>query len=84
MRSFHHYAISGLEAAFNYPAIRELVSDRRDEIAHALTHGDVALLVTVPRFLRHDYVAALDDIVPAPVQPVPADLAVARSLIPAG
>ena len=32
---------------------------KRDEIAYGLTHGDVALLLTVPRFLKHDYVARL-------------------------
>src|SRR6185295_13822388 len=29
---------------------------KRDEIAYGLTHGDVALLLTVARFLKHDYV----------------------------
>jgi acyl-CoA synthetase (AMP-forming)/AMP-acid ligase II len=37
---------------------------RRDEIAYALTHADVALLVTLPGFLRHDYLASLNAIVP--------------------
>jgi len=37
---------------------------KRDEIAYGLTHGDVALLLTVPRFLKHDYVARLTEIVP--------------------
>jgi fatty-acyl-CoA synthase len=37
---------------------------KRDEIAYGLTHGDVALLLSVPRFLRHDYVERLYEIVP--------------------
>lgn len=37
---------------------------KRDEIAYGLTHGDVALLLTVPRFLKHDYLERLVDIVP--------------------
>ncbi len=37
---------------------------KRDELAYALTHGDVATLVTVPWFLKHDYVERLSDIVP--------------------
>lgn len=37
---------------------------KREEIAYALTHGDVQLLVTVPGFLKHDYAAALADVVP--------------------
>jgi fatty-acyl-CoA synthase len=37
---------------------------KRDEIAYALAHGDVQLLVTVPRFLKHDYARALGEIVP--------------------
>ncbi|MEO8603731.1 MAG: class I adenylate-forming enzyme family protein [bacterium] len=35
---------------------------KRDEIAYALTHADVALLVAVPRFLKHDYLERLLDI----------------------
>jgi len=38
---------------------------KRDEIAYGLTHGDVALLLTVPRFLKHDYVDRLYTIAPA-------------------
>lgn len=38
---------------------------KRDEIAYALTHGDVAVLLTVPRFLKHDYLERLLDIAPA-------------------
>lgn len=37
---------------------------KRDEIAYALTHADVQLLLTVPGFLRHDYVGSLREIVP--------------------
>jgi len=37
---------------------------KRDEIAYALTHGDVALLIMLPGFLKHDYLATLNDIVP--------------------
>ncbi|HVM96689.1 MAG TPA: AMP-binding protein, partial [Candidatus Acidoferrales bacterium] len=37
---------------------------KREEIAYGLRHGDVALLITLPRFLKHDYVAELNDIVP--------------------
>jgi fatty-acyl-CoA synthase len=36
---------------------------KRDEIAYALAHGDVQVLVMVPRFLRHDYAKALHGIV---------------------
>jgi fatty-acyl-CoA synthase len=35
---------------------------KRDEIAYGLTHGDVAVLLTVPQFLKHDYVARLREI----------------------
>src|SRR6185503_19509960 len=37
---------------------------KRDEIAYALTHADVQLLVTLPGFLKHDYLASLNDIAP--------------------
>jgi acyl-CoA synthetase (AMP-forming)/AMP-acid ligase II len=37
---------------------------KRDEIAYGLTHGDVEVLLTVPSFLKHDYLASLNDIVP--------------------
>jgi fatty-acyl-CoA synthase len=37
---------------------------KRDEIAYGLTHGDVALLLTVPDFLKHGYVERVYDIVP--------------------
>ncbi|HJQ83429.1 MAG TPA: AMP-binding protein [Candidatus Binatia bacterium] len=38
---------------------------KRDELAYALRHADVSVLLTLPRFLRHDYVAALAAIVPS-------------------
>jgi len=37
---------------------------RPRELAHVLRHADVALLLAVRGFLRHDYVAALDEIAP--------------------
>jgi acyl-CoA synthetase (AMP-forming)/AMP-acid ligase II len=37
---------------------------KREELRYALVHADVALLVTLPAFLRHDYLAALNEIVP--------------------
>ncbi|MGH7789858.1 MAG: class I adenylate-forming enzyme family protein, partial [Candidatus Binatia bacterium] len=37
---------------------------KRDEIAYGLRHADVALLLTVPRFLKHDYLARLVEIAP--------------------
>jgi len=37
---------------------------KRDEIAYGLLHGDVALLLTVPRFLKHEYVERLYEVVP--------------------
>src|SRR5262249_17322076 len=37
---------------------------RPRELAHVLRHADVALLIAVRRFLRHDYVAALEEIAP--------------------
>jgi fatty-acyl-CoA synthase len=38
---------------------------RPRELAYALRHADVSLLIAVRRFLRHDYAAALDAIAPA-------------------
>lgn len=38
---------------------------KREEIAYALRHADVALLVAVPRFLKHDYLERLCEIAPA-------------------
>src|SRR5262249_52611096 len=35
-----------------------------DELCYALAHADVSVLLTLPGFLRHDYVAALNEIVP--------------------
>ncbi len=37
---------------------------KRDEIAYGLTHGDVEVLVALPRFLKHDYLERLNEIVP--------------------
>ncbi|HYD47670.1 MAG TPA: class I adenylate-forming enzyme family protein [Terriglobales bacterium] len=37
---------------------------KRDEIAYALRHAEVELLVAVPSFLKHDYLAALAEILP--------------------
>lgn len=37
---------------------------RPRELAHALRHADVSVLVGVRAFLRHDYVATLDEIAP--------------------
>lgn len=37
---------------------------KRDEIAYGLTHGDVDVLLMRPGFLKHDYLASLNDIVP--------------------
>jgi fatty-acyl-CoA synthase len=37
---------------------------KRDEIAYALTHADVSVLLLRPAFLKHDYLAALQGIVP--------------------
>jgi len=37
---------------------------KRDEIAYGLRHGDVELLIMLPGFLKHDYLASVNDIVP--------------------
>jgi fatty-acyl-CoA synthase len=37
---------------------------KRDEIAYGLNHGDVSLLVLLPRFLKHDYLERLHAIAP--------------------
>lgn len=37
---------------------------KRDEIAYGLRHGDVELLITLPGFLKHDYLAYLTEIIP--------------------
>jgi len=37
---------------------------KRDEIAYGLTHADVELLIMLPGFLKHDYLASITDIVP--------------------
>jgi fatty-acyl-CoA synthase len=38
--------------------------NRARELAHCLSHADVQLLLAVRGFLRHDYVAALEEIAP--------------------
>src|SRR5439155_22379850 len=37
---------------------------RPRELAHALRHADVTLLIAVRSFLRHDYVATIETIAP--------------------
>jgi fatty-acyl-CoA synthase len=37
---------------------------KREEIAYALAHADVERLIMLPGFLKHDYLATLNDIVP--------------------
>jgi fatty-acyl-CoA synthase len=37
---------------------------KRDELAYVLAHADVQVLVMLPGFLRHDYLASLSEIVP--------------------
>lgn len=37
---------------------------KRNEIAYALRHADVSLLIMLPGFLKHDYLASLHEIVP--------------------
>ncbi len=37
---------------------------KRDEIAYALTHGDVSTLLLLPGFLKHDYLASVNEIIP--------------------
>ena len=47
---------------------------KRDEIAYGLTHADVELLIMLPRFLKHDYLASINDIVPELSRAVPGRL----------
>lgn len=47
---------------------------RPAELEYALRHADVALLLAVRRLLRHDYVAALDEIAPATALPLLRDV----------
>jgi len=47
---------------------------KRDEIAYGLRHGDVQLLIAVPGFLKHDYLASLHDIVPELARSTPGAL----------
>jgi acyl-CoA synthetase (AMP-forming)/AMP-acid ligase II len=44
---------------------------KREEIAYALAHADVQVLLTVPRFLKHDYAAAIAEVVPELAAPGP-------------
>src|SRR5690349_14292396 len=44
---------------------------RPRELAYALRHADVSVLVAVRRFLRHDYVAALAEVAPETTAPRP-------------
>src|SRR6185369_923810 len=37
---------------------------KQDEIAYGLTHGDVHTLIMQSRFLKHDYLKRVGDIVP--------------------
>ncbi len=41
------------------------------ELAHALHHADVVVLVMAARFLRHEYLATLVDLCPALARPAP-------------
>jgi fatty-acyl-CoA synthase len=50
---------------------------KRDEIAYALRHADVQILVALPAFLRHDYLASLRDIAPELAAARPGALAAA-------
>jgi len=58
---------------------------RPRELAHFLRSADVALLVAVRRFLRHDYAAMLDEIAPgasrAPAPLFTADLPALRAVV---
>ena len=47
---------------------------KRDEIAYGLTHADVTLLLMLPGFLKHDYVAAVNDVVPQLSRSQPGEL----------
>jgi fatty-acyl-CoA synthase len=44
---------------------------RPRELAHCLRHADVALLITVKQFLRHDYRAAIEAIAPGAREAAP-------------
>jgi fatty-acyl-CoA synthase len=52
---------------------------KRDELGYALAHADVQLLVTMPGFLRHDYVAALNELLPELRGATPGALHAARA-----
>ncbi len=51
---------------------------KRDELAYGLAHGDVATLVMVPRFLKHDYLAQLRELAPELDTAAPGRLFAAR------
>jgi len=52
---------------------------KEEEIAYGLLHGDVQALVTMPRFLRHDYLAALRNLLPELAHAAPGGLFAARA-----
>ena len=52
------------------------------EIAYGLTHGDVAVLVMLPRFLKHDYLATLCELVPEACGAEPGKLFSAAAPLP--
>ena len=47
---------------------------KRDEIAYALVHADVEMLLALPGFLKHDYVRDLAEILPELAESVPGRL----------
>ena len=47
---------------------------KRDEIAYGLTHGDVQCLLLRPTFLKHDYLAQLNALLPELVTAMPGAL----------
>ena len=52
---------------------------KRDEIAYALRHADVQMLVSMPDFRKHDYVASLNDILPEMRSTAPGSLRAAAA-----
>jgi fatty-acyl-CoA synthase len=52
---------------------------KREEIAYGLAHGDVDVLITVPGFLKHDYVAVLGEILPELATSRPGELRAAAA-----
>jgi len=49
-----------------------------DEIAYGLTHADVQILIMLPGFLRHDYLAIVNDLIPELRRTPPGRLYAAR------